>query len=421
MSEYRWMKTDTASIMFSCLSTKNWGRTFRMAAIFKDKDIDPELVAKAAQDIMPRFPVTYSSLRKGFFWNYQVGTDLLPEIREEHPRVLMPICYNKSGRPDFRLVYYKRRLAMESSHHLGDGTGAGQYFAALLERYAELLENPESEYKAVEPKKEELENAYITNFQKGGETDEEDTTEAYHIPGSIEKGFVQMIYTLMPVSQIRAKAKERSMTVTEFVAAALILGTIKNAKEPINKPINIAIPVNLRQFYPSETIRNFVIQSKIEFSPEGRTDWNFDEVCEKVKGQLKARLVPSELQKTINRFGSLATNPVLRLVPNFIKQPVLRMKQAKSHNCFTTILTNTGESEFSPKVKEKIERFDGVNGDTSGYGLISTCSAVSINGFFNLCFSICSHDTSWPKECVRVLSSQGLDIRIESTHGNGEK
>lgn len=421
MNNYRWMKTDTASIMFSCLSTKKWGRTFRMAAIFKDKDIDPELVAKAAKDIMPRYPVTYTSLRKGFFWNYQVGTDLLPEIRQEHSRNLMPICYNKNGRPDFRLVYYKKRLAMESAHHLGDGKGAGEYFNALLERYSQLVDDPESEYTPKEVPEKELENAYMTNFIKGGEIAEEDKGEAYHIPGVIEKDFIQMIYALMPVEQICEKAKEKGMTVTEFVAAALILGTIKNADKPIYEPVNIAIPVNLRRFYQSETVRNFVIQSKIEFSPEGRTDWTFDEVCEKVKGQLKARLEPSEIQKTLNRFGSLATNPVLKLVPNFIKQPVLRKKQAKSHSCFTTILTNTGHAVLSDKLKEKIERFDGVNGDTSGYGLISTCSAVSANGFFNLCFSICSHDTSWPKECVRVLSSQGLDIRIESTNGNGEK
>ena len=272
MNKYRWMKTDTASIMFSCLSTKKWGRTFRMAAVFKDSDIKPELVEKAARDIMPRYPVTYTSLRKGFFWNYQVGTDLLPEIREEHSRTLMPICYNKSGRPDFRLVYYKKRLAMESSHHLGDGKGSGQYFNALLERYVELLEDPESEYKAEPLRTEELENAYITNFQKDGEADEEDNTEAYHIPGTTEKGFIQMIYTLIPVTQICDKAREKGLTVTEYVAAALILGTVKNAKEPIDKPINIAIPVNLRRFYPSETIRNFVIQSKIEFLPDGRTD-----------------------------------------------------------------------------------------------------------------------------------------------------
>ena len=97
------------------------------------------------------------------------------------------------------------------------------------------------------------------------------------------------------------------------------------------------------------------------------------------------------------------------------------MRQESSHGNNTTILTNTGESSLSPILKGEVIRADGVNGDTSGYGLISTCSALSCNGIFNLCFSTCSHDISWARECIRVLSGLGLRIRIESTHGNGEK
>ena len=420
MSKYRWMKIDTASIMFSCLSTKKWGRSFRMAAIFKDREIDPELLKRAAQDVMPRYPSTHTSLRKGFFWNYQECTSLLPEIREEHSRTLLPVCYDNNGRPDFRIVYYKRRLALETAHYIGDGKGVTEYFNALLVRYAELCDDPESKYVFTEPQEDEYENAFAINFKKGGEKAEEEKCEAYHLPGEIEKDFLQLIFALIPVEQICAKAKERGLTVTEFVSCALILGAIKNAGKPIDKPVNIAIPVNLRRFFPSNTVRNFTIQSKIEFFPEGKTDWTFDEICDKVRGQLKARLTLEELQKTLNRFGALASNPVLKIVPNFIKLPVLRKAQSQSHSGFTTILTNTGESELSPLLSRYIERVDGVNGDTSGYGLISTCSAVSVNGLFNLCFSICSHNTSWAKECVRILAEQGLDIRIESTHGNGE-
>ena len=95
------------------------------------------------------------------------------------------------------------------------------------------------------------------------------------------------------------------------------------------------------------------------------------------------------------------------------------MRQEKSHGNNTTILTNTGKNELSPILEGEVLRADGVNGDTSGYGLISTCSALSCNGIFNLCFSICAHDTSWAKECVRVITAQGIRVRIESTHGNG--
>ena len=174
MSKYRWIKMDTASIMFTCLSSKKWGRSFRMAAVFKDEEIDPVLLKKAASDIVSRYPSTHSILRKGFFWNYQECTSKLPEIREEFSRPLLPITMRDDGRPDFRIVYHKRRLALESAHHIGDGKGVTEYFDALLERYVELTENPDAPYKPAPFEEEEISNAFQTYYQKGGEKAQKD-------------------------------------------------------------------------------------------------------------------------------------------------------------------------------------------------------------------------------------------------------
>lgn len=418
MKKYRWMKVDTASIMFSSLSSKKWGRTFRMAVILKE-DIDPKIVKKAAADLIPRFPSMHTCIKKGFFWNYQECTELLPEIREEFSRQLLPITMRNDGRPDFRIVYYKKRLALEVAHYLGDGLGANTYFTALIERYVQLKKNPDAPYNPEPFKEEELNNAFNDYYVDGGDKDVEEEFHAYQIEGEIEPGFIQFIFAMMDVDELHEKAKEKELTITEYLACALILGTIRRAAKPISEPVIIAIPVNLRRFFPTDSIRNFTIQSRIDFFPEGKTDWTFDEICEKVRGQLDKRLTVPELQKILNSFGSLANNKVIKYVPNFIKLPVVRMRQEKSHGNNTTILTNTGKNELSPLLENEVVRADGVNGDTSGYGLISTCSALSCNGIFNLCFSICAHDTSWARECVRVITEQGIRVRIESTHGNG--
>lgn len=417
MEKFSWIKIDTASIMFTCLSSKSWGRTFRVSANLKNGDINPELLKRAAEDLIPRFPSIYSFLKKGFFWNYQQCTTSLPEIREEHSKILLPITYRNDGRPDFRVLYYKNRIAIETAHHIADGKGMSEYFNALLERYIELCDNPQSEY---ENKKVEcIENAFARYYEKGGEKADGATIKAYKLEGEIEPGFLQLIFLYTPLEKLLKKARSKSMTITEYLAAALILGTIRKAEKPINLPISIAIPVNLRRFFPTDSIRNFTIQTEIVFDPKGRTNYTFDEICDSIRGQLKEKLKKSELQKALNRYGSLTTNPILRIVPNFIKLPVMRKMQHKSHAANTTILTNTGEAADNDFLKDKIERFEGVNGDTSGYGLISTCSTLSYNGIFTMCFSVCSHDTSWPMHCVRILSELGLDIRIESTHGNG--
>lgn len=417
MANFSWMKIDTASIMFTCLSSKKWGRTFRVSANLTSGDIKPDLLRKAVGDLIPRFPSIYSCLKKGFFWNYQQCVTSLPEIREEHNRVLLPITYRNDGRPDFRVLYYKNRIAIETAHHISDGKGMGEYFNALLERYVELCDNPDAEY--VFEKVENTDNAFAKFYEKGGEKADGSTINAYQLEGTIEPGFVQLIFLYTPIDQLIEKSKEKSMTVTEYVAAALILGTIRKASKPIELPISIAIPVNLRKYFPTDSVRNFTIQTDIVFEPKGKNDYTFDEICEAIKGQLKKKLEKSEMQKALNRYGSLTTNPVLRIVPNFIKLPVMRKMQHKSHAANTTILTNTGASEINDKLIGKVERVEGINGDTSGYGLISTCSSLTYNGLFTMCFSVCSHDTSWPMHCVRVLSEQGLDIRIESSHGNG--
>ena len=81
MSDFKWFKVDTAAIMFSSLSDKSWGRTFRFSAYF-NHNIEPEFLIKAAADLQPFYPSVYSYLKKGFFWNYLVVSDKLPEIRE---------------------------------------------------------------------------------------------------------------------------------------------------------------------------------------------------------------------------------------------------------------------------------------------------------------------------------------------------
>ncbi len=417
MQKYSWMKVDTASIMFTCLSSKKWGRTFRASANLSTGDIDPELLERAVADLIPRFPSIYSCLKKGFFWNYQECVTTLPEIRQEYSRVVLPITYRNDGRPDFRVLYYKNRIAVETAHHIADGKGMSTYFTALLERYVELCENPEADY--VFERVEETENAFVKYGDKNGEKDNGDAVPAYQLKGEIEPGFLQLIFMSTPTDELRAAAKEKQLTVTEYLAAGLILGTIRQADKPIEQPIAIGIPVNLRRFFPTESVRNFTIQVELNFEPEGRNDWTFDEICNSIRGQLKDKLAINELQKKLNKYAGLTGNPVLKIVPNVIKLPVIRMMQHKSHMANTTILTNTGESDITEKLRGKIEKVEGVNGDTSGYGLICTCSSLSYNGLFTLCFSLCSHDTSWPKECVRVLTEQGLNIRIESTHGNG--
>ena len=49
MADFRWFKVDTAAIMFSSLSDKKWGRTFRFSAYFRE-DTDVTALKKAEEE-----------------------------------------------------------------------------------------------------------------------------------------------------------------------------------------------------------------------------------------------------------------------------------------------------------------------------------------------------------------------------------
>ena len=62
----------------------------------------------------------------------------------------------------------------------------------------------------------------------------------------------------MPASGVLSKAKELKVSMTSFLGATLMMAI--NADRPYmlrSKPITISLPVNLRNYYPSDTMRNF--------------------------------------------------------------------------------------------------------------------------------------------------------------------
>lgn len=419
MASFRWVKTDTASIMFSALTTKKWGRTFRFTAELT-APVAPETLKAAVADVLPFYPNLRLSLRRGFFWTYQVITDAMPEIREEGARPLLPITARYKGLPDFRLVYNGNEVSLEASHCIGDGKGIMRAFEEILSRYVYLTQGGAEPYTPFQSEEETLENAFDTYYQKGGAQDKLRSQKAFHFDERCEPDFIRLLFAETDTAAVKALAHAKKMTVTEYMSAVLILGILKAAKTPVTQPVTIAVPVNLRRFFPTRTLRNFSIQSYINFDPQGRTDWTLDEICAATYGQLKESLAPEKLQLTLNKFGALKYNPVLRGVPYFIKRPVLVKSQNDSHASITTIFTNLGERTLPEALVGNVKKLRFVNGDTRNYGLAVTCSCISSGGILSLCFSRANRDTSWFDACVDILRGEGLEITTEFVEGTGK-
>lgn len=418
MSEYKWVKIDTAAIMFSSLSTKTWGRTFRYSAYLKS-DIVPELLKQACLELMPYYPAIYAYLKRGFFWNYLALTDSLPEIREENEEGMLPVVMRGDGKPDFRLTYKENRLNIECSHSLGDGKGIMVYFKALLTRYNELCHGKTGEYESEEDTEENITNAFSDYYDRG-EKAKGDPDRAFHFPEKYEENYLKLLFAEMSSQKVKELAHREKMTVTEYLCAVLMLGIIRSQKEGITEPVTIAVPVNLRRFFPTMSVRNFTVQTFITFCPDGRRGVTLSEILDGTRGQLKAQLKKEELQKKINKYGSLVNNPVIKVVPNVITQPVMRMLQRKTHAGVTTIFTNYGACNLPDSLAQDTEKLQFVNGDTRRYGLAVTCSCISRGDTLSLCYSAANRDTSWYDACLKIFEEKGISVSTQVIEGHGE-
>lgn len=424
MNNYKWMKVDTAANMFASIQKNNTARVFRISFVLKNEDVKPEILRIAAEDIMKRFPGFNYRYKEGFFWSYLEEAAVPVTVAKESEMPAAIQWFGRNGGPELRVLYYKRRISVELSHLITDGDGAFKFSKALLAHYINLCGKTNYTDASIidihsEPCSEETENAY-KRYYSGNKATKPPVSGTYAFSDTLNADYVKAVHGIMPISDLKERCKHYNVTVTEYLCAAAIFAVIKSAKKPIKSPVRISVPINIRQAFPSNTIRNFSCDTSLDFSPEGRTDVTFEEILSSIQGKLKKNVTNESLQNFIDATYSKTINPILRIVPYFIKKPVVNSGQIKTHReGMTLIISNLGNIALPEWISEKIERVDIESGNGSVYGLpiLSTCA--SVNGYLNICFSQCMDDTSFCREYFKTIADDSVRVRVETSDGNG--
>lgn len=417
-SAYKWTKTDTAAIMFTSLEKKNSSRVFRSSIVLKDEEVDKERLQRAAEKALKLLPVLSVRHKKGFFWGYLEHIDCKPIVLEETNDVAKPRSLSRNEQPAIRFMYYKRRISVEFSHTLTDGAGAGEFMKTLIRCYFDE-ENREVSHSDDFFSEKEGENAFKRYYSKNAGSNSKKEKQKAYLISDISKGKdIDYIFGFAKIEEVKEKAKRHSLTITEYLTCVLIYSIITSAKKKIEDDIIISVPVNLRKIFPSETLRNFTGEVPVKYTVKGGD--TFEDICKSVKGQISSQTTKENIQKFINSTYSLTVNPVLRVVPFFIKQKVLDASQRKSHmSGQSSILTNVGNVDYGEEINSKIERVDCVSGDLRIYGLSLTISVISFNGYLSMCFNSSLEDRDLGKDYFCFLQHDGIDLYIESNRANG--
>ena len=422
----RWTKLDNAAKIYPAVRRRNWSNLFRQSVTLTE-DVDKAVLSSALKTIVKRFPTIAARLRKGAFWYYLQELDAPPEIVDEYSYPLTFMSKEEMRKCAFRVLVYKRRIAVEFFHSLTDGTGALVFLKNLAAEYLEQkygisipLEHGILD-RTQKPRDEEMED----NFLKvaGSVPLPRHDTNAWRMSGEAEtKGFLNLTCFRLPVAQLIEKSHEFNSTLTVFLSAVMMkaLINLQNEKVPAikkQKRIKLLIPVNLRSLYASETLRNFAMFTIPEIDPR-LGDYTLEEIIKVIYHKMGMEVTPKHMSRVIASNVKDEKNIFLRLVPLPIKNAVMKAVFDSVGECKSCLnLSNLGLVKL-PEVMEKyVSRLDFILGVQAAApyncGVVSYKDTVYVNFIRNIRFP------ELERHFYHVLKDLGIDPVLESNRGEG--
>jgi NRPS condensation-like uncharacterized protein len=359
-----WYKLDNAAKIFPAVSSDENSNIFRISAWLYE-DVDKEILQKALEKILPRFPSFSAKLRKGFFWYFLDHNANKPLVREESPHLYKKMRPQDENGFLFRVYYYRKRLSLEMFHSLSDGYGGLEFLKSLLFHYLELkgydVKSQSKIKTATSPYSlRELEDSFFINYEKSSLSAIKDEA-AYHIPGiTFIQGGSGLISGECAADKMNALAKSNNVTMGEYITAVYVYSILNTQPSVFNskRPIAIFVPVNLRRFFKSETLRNFSNFTKISVDTY-KKNYTFKELLVLVKEQMAAQLNKEVLVKRMS--GGVSAEKILffRLIPLFIKIPVLKFfYRLLGEKLSTSSFSNMGKVDLPESMMPYVDKFD---------------------------------------------------------------
>lgn len=417
----RWMALDNAAKIFPASKNRNWSNVFRLSATLKEP-VDTEILQSALEVTVRRFPSIAVRMRAGFFWYYLEELPKAPKIMDEQPYPLSRMIQGDIRKCAFRVIVYDNRIAAEFFHALTDGNGGLVFLKTLVAEY--ILQKYGVSIPCIngildrleEPSEAELEDSFLR--YAGEYAASRKATDAYRIQGNRElDGFCTNTTFILDADAVVAEAKKRNITVTTYMASALLLAAQAVQAQNVHhrkhyKPVKLVVPVNLRKLFPSQTLRNFVLYATPGFDAK-LGDFSFDEVCRIVHHQMGLEITPK------NMAAMMATNvndekPLfLRATPLFIKNVVMKavfVAVGERKTCFN--FSNLGVVQVPEEFSRYVMRMDFVLSPQASAPY--NTSALTYGGkiYLNVIRNI--SDAPLEQEIYRVFRELGLHVRAES-------
>lgn len=413
-----------SAIVYPTLQRRDFSSVYRLSVVLKE-EIKPDVLQKALDLTLPRFPTYKAAIRKGLFWRYLEPNDRPgPFVQEDVKNPCQPMHFKANHRYLVRVYYFRNRIALEAHHSLGDGTGGMCVLQTMTAVYLRLLGHEEIENGGYVldingvPDEEELEDAYM-RYANAKVCPPRIQEKAYRVRGTAEPFYtLNIIDGIMSVSEVAAVAKRYHATITEYLNAVLLHALLTKQQEEPHlrlRPVKIAMPVNLRRFFPTITLRNFITMIYPGVDPR-LGEYTFEEIVVQVHNYMRYYINEKLLRGDITTNAATQRNPLIRVVPLFLKDLVVRTFYTRVQDRNSSAgLTNMGALQVPEGMKPYIERFDIYMGQP--FSRRTNCAIISFEDILTVNFASSIIEADVERYFFRRLVKDGIHVKIESNRG----
>ena len=413
-----WYRLDNAAKVYPAIKTYKWSTVFRLCVLLTEP-VNPTLLEKALEKTIKRFPALNVRMRRGLFWYYlEQNRAIAPPVTSDIQNPCQRIKWHENRNFLFRVYYYNRRIACEFFHSLTDGYGGMIFLNTLTAVYLSLNGHrvkPSDTVLdvSVTPDPEEMEDAFLRYANSKARI-------ALRPPKSYQLGGVgtadyrfNLTAGIMPTDKLLALAREAGASITEYLAALLMdVYYHKQKREPVRqKAVTVQIPVNVRKYFPSKTLRNFSLYMIPDIDPN-MGEYTFGEILKTICLYMKLNLNAKRLNAHMSTNMMFERKPLLRASPLFLKNWGINMVYKFVGKRHTTTLTNLGQVHIPQEMKRYVERYEAVLGPAPVHSL--HCALVSYENKLVLTMSNTTEGNDIERDFFTRLVRLGVPVRIES-------
>ena len=414
----KWYRIDNAAKIVPSTTKAADTRVFRITCELTD-DIEDWILQRALDQTIPDFPYFASVLKKGLFWYYLEQSRTEAIIHEENKPPCSAIYHEGRRNLLYRVVYYRNRINLEMFHVLTDGTGAFEFLKAIVTNYLKIKYEISDDL--IQTGRSSVQGKNDDAFQKFYKKEKEKPREsriapkrAYHIRGERDENMqCHLLEGTVSTSAFLAAAKAHGATLAVFTTSLYIEAIMQEMSVRDRRlPIVLSVPVNLRNYFKSDTTRNFFGVINVAYYPAD-FDGTLQSIIRVVNDSFRRQLEGDQVALTMNSYAALEHNLAVKVVPIWLKNLVISLANDRMQKGITGTVSNVGRITMPEVLVPYISKFSCF--------MAAPDAQISISSFGDaLCFGVASafKDHTVMMNFFRKLAEMGMEVELATTDFN---